>query len=99
MKPSKQAALLVSSQVSRLGNTLDLDHRAISWRNGLQARSRRHGLRQEIDVNLIHRSKILHVREVDIVLDDLLERRARQFQHFFEVLQDFALWEGSVYVP
>lgn len=65
----------------------------------MQARSRRHGLRQEIDVDLIHRSKILHVREVDVILDDLLERRVRQLQHFFEVLQDFALWEGSVYVP
>lgn len=99
MKPPKQATLLPSSQVSRLGNTFDLDHRAISRRNGLQARSRRHGLRQEIDVDLIHRSKILHVREVNVVLDDLLERRARQFQHFFQVLQYFALWEGSLYVP
>ena len=58
----------------RLRNALDFDHCAISWGKGLEARPRRHGLRQEVDVDLIHCGEVLHVRKVDVVLDDLLER-------------------------
>lgn len=55
-----------------LSNALNLNDSAIPGRHSLQARSRRHRLRQEIDVCLIHGCKILHVGKVDIILDYLL---------------------------
>lgn len=57
---------------SCLCDTLNLYDRAISRRHRLQAGTRRHRLRQESNVDLVHRRKILHVCKVDVVLDDLL---------------------------
>lgn len=56
-----------------LCNTFNLNRRAVTWRQRLQTRTRRHGLRQEIYVNLIHGSKVLHVSQVDIVFDYLVQ--------------------------
>lgn len=53
---------------------LDLNDCAISWRKRLQARTRWHGLGEEVNVDLIHSREILHVCKVDIVLDHLFKR-------------------------
>jgi hypothetical protein len=36
-------------------------------------------LGEEIDVDFVHGSKVFHIGEVDIVLDNLLERTPREF--------------------
>jgi hypothetical protein len=59
-----------------LRNALNLNHCSVSRGNCLQAGPRRHGLWQEIDVHLVHRGEVLHVRKVYVVFDNLLERRA-----------------------
>src|SRR5262245_28397073 len=61
---------------SGLRNTLNLNDGAVTRREGLQARSRGHGLGQKVNVHLVHGGKVLHVGEVDVVLDDLVERGA-----------------------
>ena len=74
-----------------LCNTFNLNDCSISRWHCLQARSRRHRLREKINVNLIHRSKVLHVRQINIVLDDLLEGGPGEFEDFLQVLQDRSL--------
>lgn len=69
-------AVLVSSALatSYLRNTLNLDDRTFTRSQCLQARPRWHGLRQEVDVYLVHRGEVLHICEVDVVFDNLLKR-------------------------
>lgn len=76
-----------------LRNALNLNHSSIARRNSLNAGARRHRLRQKINVDLIHGGKVLHIGEVDIVLDNLLERGARQLENFFQVLEDSSLFD------
>jgi hypothetical protein len=74
-----------------LSNALNLNDSAITRGNSLEARARRHGLRQEVDVNLVHGGEIFHVRQINIVFDHLLERRAGKFENLLQVLQDGSL--------
>ena len=53
----------------RLRDALDLDDSAISGRNRLETGPRWHRLRQEVYVRLIHSRKVLHIRQVHIVLN------------------------------
>ena len=76
----------------RLCDTLNLNHRAISRRNGLQARARWHRLREEINVHLIHSGEVLHVGEIHVVLDNLLERRAGKLEDLLQVLENCSLF-------
>lgn len=56
-----------------LSNAFNLNHSSLARRQCLEARSRWHRLGQKVDVNLVHSREVLHVREVDIVLDHLLK--------------------------
>jgi hypothetical protein len=76
----------------RLSNAFNLDDSAIARGNRLQAGTGGHGLGQEINVHLVHGSKVLHIRQVNIVLDDLFKRGSGKFQDFLEVLEDSALY-------
>lgn len=76
---------------SSLRDTLDLNDRSVPRCHGLQTRTRRHWLWEKINVHLIHSRKILHIRQVYIVFDDLLKRRSSQFKNFFEVLENGSL--------
>lgn len=78
-----------------LSNALNLNDSTISWRNRLQARTSGHWLRKEIDIHLIHRSKILHVRKIDIVLDNLVQRRSSKLKNLLEILQNSSLERKS----
>lgn len=62
-----------------LSDTLNLNYGTWTRWKSLQARARRHRLWEEIDVDLVHGCKVLHVGEVHIVLDDLFEGAAREF--------------------
>lgn len=62
----------VSNTLS-LSDALNLDNSAVARGKSLEAGSRRHGLGKELDVDLVHGGKVLHVGEVHIVLDDLLQ--------------------------
>lgn len=75
-----------------LSNALNLNHCSLARRNGLKARARRHRLRQKINVDLIHGGEVLHIREVDIVFDNLLQRGAGQLENFLEVLENSSLF-------
>lgn len=74
-----------------LSDALNLDDSPIARRNGLKTRARGHWLGQEINVHFVHGGEILHIGQIDIVFDNLIERRASQFENFLEVLQDGAL--------
>jgi hypothetical protein len=56
-----------------LRNALNLDYSTIARGQSLQARARRHRLGQKVDVHLVHSSEVLHIGEVYIVFDDLLQ--------------------------
>lgn len=79
-----------------LRNTLDLNDRILARQDALKTRSCRLRIWQKVDVRLVHGSKILHVCQIDVVFDDLLERRARQLEYFLQVLQCFSLKRGTV---
>lgn len=79
-----------------LSNALNLNDGSLTGRNGLKARTRRHRLRQEVNVDFVHSSKVLHVGKVDIVLDDLVERGARQLENLLQVLEDSSLSKAMV---
>jgi hypothetical protein len=83
----------ITCHLLNLSNALNLNDRSLTGRNSLKTRARRHGLRQEIDVDFVHRSKVLHVGEVDIVLDDLLQRGAGQLKNLLQVLEDSSLFK------
>ena len=76
---------------SSLCDALNLNHRAVSRRNSLQARACWHRLREEINVHLIHGGEVFHVGEIDVILDDLLERRAGKLEDFLQVLENCSL--------
>lgn len=78
-----------------LRNALNLNDRAVSWRKCLEARARWHGLGKEFNVDLVHGCEILHICEVDIVLDHLFKRRPRELQDLLEILQDSPLKEET----
>lgn len=71
-----------------LCDALNLNDGAVTRGKSLEARARRHGLGQELNVHLVHGGKVLHISQVDIVLDNLLERRARELEHLLEVLKN-----------
>jgi hypothetical protein len=77
---------------SSLRNTFNFNNGSITGRNGLEARSRRHRLWQELNVDFVHGGEVFHIGKVDIVLDDLLKRRSRELKDFFEVLQNGPLY-------
>jgi hypothetical protein len=81
----------VTCHLLNLGNALDLNHGSLTGRNSLKTRTRRHRLRQEVNVDFVHSSEILHVGKVDIVLDDLLERGAGELKNLLQVLEDSSL--------
>lgn len=74
-----------------LGNAFNLDDGSVARSEGLETRARGHRLREELDVGLVHGGEILHVGDVNIVLDDLLKGRSRQLEDLLEVLQNSAL--------
>jgi hypothetical protein len=74
-----------------LCDTFNLNHRAVSRRNSLQARACWHRLREEINVHLIHGGEVLHVGEIDVILDDLLERGAGKLEDLLQVLENCSL--------
>ena len=84
----------ISRHLLNLRNALNLDHGSLTRGNSLKAWARRHGLRQEINVNFVHGGKVLHVRKVDVVLDDLLKRGAGQLENFLQVLKNSSLFEA-----
>ena len=58
-----------------LSNTLNLNDCPVPRRYGLQTRPGGHGLRQKINIRLVHGGKVLHVGEVDVVFNNLLQGR------------------------
>ena len=86
----------ITFHLLNLSNALDLNHSSLTGRNSLKARTRRHRLRQEINVDLVHSSEVLHVGKVDIVLDDLFERGARQLENLLQVLEDSSLFTAMI---
>ena len=81
---------------SSLSDTLNLNHRAVSRSNSLQARARWHWLREEINVRLIHGGEVLHVGEIDVELDDLLEGRTGKLEDLLQVLESCSLLHALV---
>lgn len=71
-----------------LGNAFNLNDCAVARGECLKTRARGHRLRKEINVGLVHSGKILHIGNVDIVFDDLLEGRAGQLEDLLEVLEN-----------
>lgn len=71
-----------------LGNAFNLNDCAVARGEGLKTRARGHRLRKEINVGLVHSGEILHIGNVDIVFDDLLEGRAGQLEDLLEVLEN-----------
>jgi hypothetical protein len=86
----------ITCYLLNLSNALNLNHGSLTGRNSLKARARRHRLRQEINVDLVHGSEVLHVGKVDIVLDDLLERGAGQLENLLQVLEDGSLSKAMI---
>jgi hypothetical protein len=78
-----------------LCNTLNFNDGTISRGNRLKTRARWHGLWEEIDVGFVHSGEILHVSEVDIVLDDLLKGRTGKLQDLLQVLQNDPLCKSN----
>lgn len=79
---------------SCLRNALNLNNGAVAGGQGLETGTRGHGLGQEGNVGLVHGGKVLHVGQVDIVLDHLVQAGAGQLQDLLEILQ----YRSLVYV-
>src|SRR5437773_4610058 len=73
-----------------LRDALDLDGDAAGERAGLDRGARREGRLEVGRVDLVHRREVVDVLQIDVALDDLVERRARRLEDRLDVLERLA---------